>query len=59
MEREFEGRTASVLGGSSGIGLATARLLAERGANVAVVGHADDTLVVAKQFTDDGHPRSP
>ena len=54
VEREFEGRTAFVLGGSSGIGLATARLLAERGANVAIVGHADDTLIVAKQFTDDG-----
>jgi hypothetical protein len=54
VEREFEGRTAFVLGGSSGIGLATARLLAERGANVSIVGHADDTLIVAKQFTDDG-----
>ena len=54
VEHEFEGRTAFVLGGSSGIGLATARLLAERGANVAVIGHAEDTLAVARQFTDDG-----
>jgi meso-butanediol dehydrogenase / (S,S)-butanediol dehydrogenase / diacetyl reductase len=54
VEREFEGRTAFVLGGSSGIGLATARLLAERGARVAIVGHAEDTLSVAEKFALDG-----
>ena len=54
VEREFEGRTAFVLGGSSGIGLATARLLAERGASVAIVGHAEDTLAVAEKFVLDG-----
>ena len=35
--REFAGRSALVTGGASGIGLATARLLADRGARVAVL----------------------
>lgn len=40
---EFEGLRALVTGGASGIGLATARLLAERGAAVAVLDlHAAD-----------------
>ncbi|MGH3224652.1 MAG: SDR family NAD(P)-dependent oxidoreductase, partial [Streptosporangiaceae bacterium] len=34
---EFAGRAALVTGGASGIGLATARLLAARGARVAVL----------------------
>ena len=34
---EFDGYTALVTGGASGIGLATAQLLADRGARVAVL----------------------
>jgi len=34
---DFTGLTAAVTGGASGIGLATARLLAQRGANVAII----------------------
>lgn len=34
--RDFEGLSAMVTGGASGIGAATATLLAERGARVAV-----------------------
>lgn len=50
IDREFEGRTAFVVGGSSGIGLASARLLAQRGANVTVIGHAEDTIDVADEL---------
>ena len=40
----FDGRRALVTGGGSGIGLATARLLAERGARVALLDHRADVL---------------
>jgi NAD(P)-dependent dehydrogenase (short-subunit alcohol dehydrogenase family) len=51
IDREFEGKTAFVLGGSSGIGLASAELLAARGAKVAIVGHAEDTLDAAEKLS--------
>jgi meso-butanediol dehydrogenase / (S,S)-butanediol dehydrogenase / diacetyl reductase len=54
IDREFEGKTAFVLGGSSGIGLASAELFAERGANVVVVGHAGDTYDVAGKIAGVG-----
>lgn len=54
LEREFAGKTAFVLGGSSGIGRASAELLAERGANVVVVGHTDDAYDVARKISDSG-----
>ncbi len=44
MERDFEGRTALVTGGTRGIGLAIATQLAERGANIAVVARKPEEL---------------
>jgi NAD(P)-dependent dehydrogenase (short-subunit alcohol dehydrogenase family) len=42
--RALEGRTALVTGGSSGIGAATARLLAEDGATVLIMARREDAL---------------
>jgi 3-oxoacyl-[acyl-carrier protein] reductase len=42
--QEFTGRIAIVTGASSGIGLATAQMLAERGASVALFARSGDTL---------------
>ncbi len=60
---EFDGLSALVTGGASGIGLATARLLASRGARVAILdrdladsGH--DLVSVKADVTDDDAVRS-
>ena len=44
MSGELEGKVAIVTGGATGIGLATARLMAERGAQVALLGHEREAL---------------
>ncbi|MFI6060188.1 SDR family NAD(P)-dependent oxidoreductase [Streptomyces sp. NPDC051286] len=56
--REFEGMSALVTGGASGIGAAVATLLLERGARVAVLdretaGAPEGTLAVKADVTDD------
>ena len=48
MNGTFEGRVAIVTGGSDGIGLATAALLAARGATVALCARRADKLAEAK-----------
>lgn len=61
---DFEGLVAAVTGGASGIGLATARLLAARGATVAVLDvadpptDADGLLAVRCDVTDDASVRA-
>lgn len=42
METDLRGRSIIITGGSSGVGLATARLLAAQGARVALVGRRSD-----------------
>ena len=49
---EFAGLAALVTGGGSGIGLATARLLAARGARVAVMDRDEEALKAASQGGD-------
>jgi 3-dehydrosphinganine reductase len=44
---DFQGKNAIVTGGSSGIGKATARLLAQRGANVAIIARRQALLDTA------------
>jgi 2-keto-3-deoxy-L-fuconate dehydrogenase len=61
--REFDGLSALVTGGASGIGLATARLLASRGARVAILdrdlaGSGHDLVSVKADVTHDDAVRS-
>ena len=44
IDTDFSGRVAIVTGGSKGIGLATARMLAKRGASLLIVGRAQSAL---------------
>jgi NAD(P)-dependent dehydrogenase (short-subunit alcohol dehydrogenase family) len=54
VEHELQGRVAFVMGGSSGIGMACADLLARRGASVSIFGHLPDTLDHAARLQDRG-----
>lgn len=48
MNQEFSGRNALIIGGSSGIGRAVAHQLADRGAQVLVVGRSEEKLAATK-----------
>jgi NAD(P)-dependent dehydrogenase (short-subunit alcohol dehydrogenase family) len=48
MSQDFTGKVAIVTGGSDGIGLATARLLARRGAQVVICGRRQEMLDQAR-----------
>ncbi|MGX1811161.1 SDR family NAD(P)-dependent oxidoreductase [Nocardia sp. NPDC055321] len=57
MDLGFDGATAVVVGGSRGMGLATARCLAEDGARVAVIGRSKaDVEAAAAVLTAAGSP---
>ncbi|MGW5382647.1 SDR family NAD(P)-dependent oxidoreductase [Nocardia sp. NPDC003963] len=57
MDLGFADATAVVVGGSSGMGLATARCLAEEGARVAVVGRSATRVAnAARELTGRGSP---
>lgn len=47
--KRLEEQTIVITGGSSGIGLATARMAAERGANVVIIARSEDGLDAAAQ----------
>jgi NAD(P)-dependent dehydrogenase (short-subunit alcohol dehydrogenase family) len=54
MLTEFEGRTAVITGGASGMGLGTARRCAERGMNVVLLDIEADALAGAVELIDAG-----
>ena len=52
--KRFEGKTALVTGGTSGIGLATAKRLQDEGAKVIVTGSRDKSLEQARKVLGNG-----
>lgn len=59
MDLGFSGAKAVVVGGGRGMGLATARCLAQDGARIAVIGRSKDVLdSAAAELTDCGSPEA-
>ncbi len=50
---KLSGKTAVITGGNSGIGLATAKLFAQEGAQIVILGRDDETLATAKKTLGD------
>ena len=46
---KLRGKVAVITGGTSGIGMATARLFAEEGATLVVTGSSDDSVVAGRE----------
>lgn len=54
-QRELEGRSAIITGGATGIGLATAKLMARQGATIGILGHlANDVAAAVDALRADG-----
>jgi NAD(P)-dependent dehydrogenase (short-subunit alcohol dehydrogenase family) len=54
---KYDGKTAVITGGTSGLGLATAELLLDAGARVMVTGHTAATLDAAREKLEAGGSR--
>jgi NADP-dependent 3-hydroxy acid dehydrogenase YdfG len=60
MNHDFTGKVALITGTSGGIGLATARTFADRGASVVLSARRTELIEAeAKRLTDAGHTASP
>jgi NAD(P)-dependent dehydrogenase (short-subunit alcohol dehydrogenase family) len=56
MSTEFNGQKLLVIGGTSGMGLQTARMVLEQGASVVIVGHREDKAGVSLQIRSQQSP---